>query len=520
MYDEKFIRWYKVTDELKRHYAAKLESARSTEAKYKIENDFRKYKADLEKKRKLSINLQEIRNEILYKHQNQKGTFSNMIKNEKDIHGLPVFPLGNGVPKANSSISDKLVYTMETPVRKRIDEATQPNIKNEREAAAAEFDDQMNQKYFDQKFQWYKHSLENAISPKERYLEELAESEQTKENNMEEKLEFMYNHLDHHNDRKKVRKILAHEIHKKASIQDIGEMLDEIIIQYQAQYPEAKELNPKALTEDVTSEDLFFGVQDEKYKNTIYPSLYENRDRIRYEKNEQLMPVYDEIIRKVDTEDQDRDHSKQNLSENEKLELQIFSTIKKDPYFKHYIYNCLRYEADYVNANINDNALAIAADNYKMRLRFDPISIPVLDGGIKVNKFEERLINGKAWGAGRRKSARSIACVYPGSGKITVNGKPLLDYFKLPFQRSMLVQTVRYANYTSVLDIDVWVKGGGYMGQSKACVPAVAKAIARFDPSLREHLDECRVIRSDGRVKERKKYGLKRARKGRVYKRR
>lgn len=76
------------------------------------------------------------------------------------------------------------------------------------------------------------------------------------------------------------------------------------------------------------------------------------------------------------------------------------------------------------------------------------------------------------------------------------------------------------SSYTCVLDVDLWVKGGGYMGQPGACVPAIAKAVSKFDPSLREHFEKMKMIRSDGRMRERKHIGRKRARKGRVYRRR
>ena len=118
------------------------------------------------------------------------------------------------------------------------------------------------------------------------------------------------------------------------------------------------------------------------------------------------------------------------------------------------------------------------------------------------------------------KTSRAVASVRPGSGKVIVNGKSIINYFLIPVQRQIVMKPLRITKYTAILDVEIWVRGGGFMSQPRAWVPAISKAIARFDPALREELEGRELIKSDGRMRERKHYGLKRARKGRVYKRR
>mmetsp|Transcript_27384 Transcript_27384/g.20531 ORF Transcript_27384/g.20531 Transcript_27384/m.20531 type:complete len:84 (-) Transcript_27384:44-295(-) len=75
-------------------------------------------------------------------------------------------------------------------------------------------------------------------------------------------------------------------------------------------------------------------------------------------------------------------------------------------------------------------------------------------------------------------------------------------------------------SYTGVLDVDVWVYGGGFTGQAEACIPAIAKALIKFDPLTKRPLKKLRLHLNDTRQVERKKPGLRKARKGHVYVRR
>lgn len=125
---------------------------------------------------------------------------------------------------------------------------------------------------------------------------------------------------------------------------------------------------------------------------------------------------------------------------------------------------------------------------------------------------------GYIWSVGRRKTAVARVRLYPGSGKITVNGKPAMDYFggRLIHQQSLrdpLALTGTHERF----DITVRVVGGGVSGQAGAIRHGIARALIKFDGDLRPALKRAKLLTRDARVKERKKVGLKRARKAPQY---
>ena len=123
-------------------------------------------------------------------------------------------------------------------------------------------------------------------------------------------------------------------------------------------------------------------------------------------------------------------------------------------------------------------------------------------------------------GTGRRKSSIAQVKMVPGTGKITVNGKDVNEY--LPFEVLVmdLKQPLVATNNETTFDITVNVKGGGFSGQTGAIRLAITKALLDYDSttdassetSYRKILKEAGFITRDPRVKERKKYGLKKAR--------
>jgi len=129
-------------------------------------------------------------------------------------------------------------------------------------------------------------------------------------------------------------------------------------------------------------------------------------------------------------------------------------------------------------------------------------------------------LSGRATGAGKRKRSRAIISVKAGQGKVTVNGKPMIEYFLMPSQRHRLLMPLSVTHYTCLLDVDIQVRGGGLTGQCEACIPALAKAISNYDVNTRPLLKYLKMMRTDPRVVERKKPGLLKARKGQVYVRR
>ncbi len=118
----------------------------------------------------------------------------------------------------------------------------------------------------------------------------------------------------------------------------------------------------------------------------------------------------------------------------------------------------------------------------------------------------------KFYGTGRRK--KSIARVYltPGKGKITVNKRPLDEYFGLETLKVIVRQPLAATQTEGKYDILVNVKGGGYTGQAGAIRHGVARALLKVDDEFRPILKKEGYLTRDPRMKERKKYGLKKAR--------
>ncbi len=122
------------------------------------------------------------------------------------------------------------------------------------------------------------------------------------------------------------------------------------------------------------------------------------------------------------------------------------------------------------------------------------------------------------YGTGRRKAAVARVRLYPGAGNITVNGKSVRDYFGGRVLHQINIQTpLRLTNTLEQYDVIVRVVGGGVSGQAGAVRHGIARALARSDDELRPVLKRARLLTRDARVKERKKVGLKRARKAPQY---
>jgi len=123
-------------------------------------------------------------------------------------------------------------------------------------------------------------------------------------------------------------------------------------------------------------------------------------------------------------------------------------------------------------------------------------------------------ITEKAYGTGRRKSAVARVWLMPGTGKILVNGLPADEYLPRLHLRERLREPLKHVNMEGRLDAVVKATGGGLAGQADAIRHGIARALAVWDPELRSPLKRTGFLSRDARVKERKKYGRKRARRG------
>lgn len=119
---------------------------------------------------------------------------------------------------------------------------------------------------------------------------------------------------------------------------------------------------------------------------------------------------------------------------------------------------------------------------------------------------------GRSYATGKRKDAVARVWIKPGSGKVTVNGRPIETYFARPVLRMVLNQAFEVAGVEGEFDVMATVKGGGLSGQAGAVKHGISKALQIYEPSLRPALKAAGFLTRDSRVVERKKYGRRKAR--------
>ncbi len=116
------------------------------------------------------------------------------------------------------------------------------------------------------------------------------------------------------------------------------------------------------------------------------------------------------------------------------------------------------------------------------------------------------------WGTGRRKSAVARVRIAPGTGKIEVNGRTLNEYFTFERDRKSIFGPLEVTSTGGKMDIWVNTSGGGSTGQSGAIVLGLGRALAKYDKALEQPLRNSGFLTRDSRMKERKKYGQRGAR--------
>lgn len=130
--------------------------------------------------------------------------------------------------------------------------------------------------------------------------------------------------------------------------------------------------------------------------------------------------------------------------------------------------------------------------------------VPVVRG--KVDRF------GVAMGTGRRKTSVARVRIKEGSGQIQVNGRLLDEYFTVERDREMVLAPLKLVGRRENVDVTVRVNGGGTTGQTGAIILGIGRALQGLDPECHEALSSAGFLTRDGRMVERKKYGLRKAR--------
>ena len=118
----------------------------------------------------------------------------------------------------------------------------------------------------------------------------------------------------------------------------------------------------------------------------------------------------------------------------------------------------------------------------------------------------------KYYGTGRRKTSVARVYLVPGTGKVTINKRDITDYIGLEAQRIIVRQPLAATDTADKYDVIATVRGGGYTGQAGAVRHGIARALCQVDPEYRPILKKAGFLTRDPRMKERKKYGLKKAR--------
>lgn len=121
------------------------------------------------------------------------------------------------------------------------------------------------------------------------------------------------------------------------------------------------------------------------------------------------------------------------------------------------------------------------------------------------------------WGTGRRKCAIARVRLFPGDGKIIVNGKPYQEVFPRLLHRQLIEAPGRVTETMGSYDTTIKTRGGGLSGQATAIQHGIARALVKQNELFKSLLRQEGLLTRDSRVKERKKYGLKRARKAPQY---
>lgn len=121
---------------------------------------------------------------------------------------------------------------------------------------------------------------------------------------------------------------------------------------------------------------------------------------------------------------------------------------------------------------------------------------------------------------GRRKTAAARVQIMPGSGKITVNGREMTEYFPVEIHQQKILAPLAKAGKESQLDVSVKVAGGGMHGQAEAVQHGIARALVNWDEAFKPVLKVEGFLTRDSRAKERKKYGRRRARRAHQWRKR
>ena len=144
----------------------------------------------------------------------------------------------------------------------------------------------------------------------------------------------------------------------------------------------------------------------------------------------------------------------------------------------------------------------------------------IIEAQNQVVREQEVDAQGRAYATGKRKNSIARVWIKKGKGKITINNREIGDYFGREILSVIVKQPLVATNNENKFDITATASGGGLSGQAGAVLLGISKALVLFDPTTHKTLRQGGFLTRDPRVVERKKYGFKKARKGKTYRKR
>ena len=228
-------------------------------------------------------------------------------------------------------------------------------------------------------------------------------------------------------------------MHKKTSLKDIGEKLDEFILSSKAKiagagyWEDGKHIleQPLAPTKDVDQSkfDWFESIAASFDPNT--PNWMDDESQVDDIPTDEVF-LAKEVMAEIKFRDAMRDHSIGTLTQEEHQEIALFHTMRQDPFYKHHMRTHLSKYADEIDNTTlaTNNPGSINPDDFT---KFDRINLFDFRRTLPQKERQAKLdAGGKAWGFGKRKRASATITVKAGTGRIMVNGKPFIQYFHYP----------------------------------------------------------------------------------------
>lgn len=219
--------------------------------------------------------------------------------------------------------------------------------------------DDIRRKYYDAKWDWYLNKTDQAMLTSTADLESAIFEAREDERTMMERMEYMYQKFDYDSDRSRIRARIARDDQKKVTLRDIADILDRSTKLEKAindvDQADWYDTEPKNGSRDVTSDELIWSNQILKGTPHGVPNIFEDQSYFEGKTDDEIRHLKT-AIEEVRIEDTVRDHSYEALNEEEKLEIEIFKNFKRDPFYKHYIHNSIRQQAD------NFNQISVASD--------------------------------------------------------------------------------------------------------------------------------------------------------------